>query len=93
MNPELTHLHLPARWRFDILRCLDAFADPRTAYDPRMDDALLMAQSRRGEDGRWTANRVYPALTHGSPPQPGQRNRWISLIALRVLNAYPVTSR
>ncbi len=92
MNPEFTRLHHPARWHFDVLRGLDALADARTAYDPRMDDALQMVRSRRSADGRWVANRAYPGLTHTTPPQPGQPNRWISLIASRVLNFYPINS-
>ena len=93
MNPEFTRLHHPARWHFDVLRGLHALADSGAAYDPRMDDALQVVRSRRGADGRWAANRAYPGLTHVAPPQPGQPNRWISLIALRVLNAYPITAQ
>jgi hypothetical protein len=92
MNPEFTRLHHPARWHFDVLRGLDALTDAGTAYDPRMDDALQMVRSRRKADGRWVANTAYPGQTHTTPPQPGQPNRWISLIASRVLNFYPINS-
>ena len=88
IDAEFTRLHHPARWHFDILRGLDAFADSGVAYDPRMDDALQILHSRRAADGRWAANRPYPGSTHVAPAQPGQPNPWVTLIALRVLDAY-----
>lgn len=90
MRPEFTRLHHPARWHFDILRGLEALADSGTTYDPRMADALRVLASRRGPDGRWTANSPYPGNTHLPPPRPGEPSRWITLIALRALTAYPV---
>jgi hypothetical protein len=92
MNPEFTRLHHPARWHFDVLRGLDALADSGTPYDPRMSDALQVVQSRCKPDGRWVANRPYRGLTHVPPTAPGQPDRWVSLIALRVLNSYPANS-
>jgi hypothetical protein len=90
MSPEFTRLHHPARWHFDILRGLESLADAGTAYDPRMADALRTLESRRHPDGRWAANRPYPGVTHLPPPRAGEPNRWISLMALRVLNTYAV---
>lgn len=90
IHPELTRLHHPARWHFDVLRGLEALADCGTAYDPRMDDALRVLGSRRDPDGRWAANRPYPGDTHLPRPRAGRPNRWITLIASRVLRAYPV---
>lgn len=89
MDPEMTRLHHPARWRFDILRGLDALVDAAIAYDPRMDDAVQVLRARRRPDGRWPVNKAYPGLTHMPPPQPGQPCRWITLMALRVLDASP----
>jgi hypothetical protein len=45
MRAELTRLHHPARWHFDILRGLEALADSGTTYDPRMADASGSAPS------------------------------------------------
>ena len=91
MNPEFTRLHHPARWHFDVLRGLDALADAGTPYDARMDDGLQVVRSRRRADGRWVATLAYPGRTHVAPPLPGQPDRWVTLIASRVLDAYPVT--
>lgn len=90
MRTEFTRLHHPARWHFDILRGLESLVDAGTTYDPRMDDALRVLESRRDPDGRWTANRPYPGETHLPPPRAGEPSRWITLVALKVLQAYGV---
>jgi hypothetical protein len=90
IRAEFTRLHHPARWHFDILRGLESLVDSGTAYDVRMDDALRALASRRAPDGRWAANSPYPGDTHIPLPHAGQPNRWITLIAARVLSAYPV---
>ena len=90
MRPEFTRLHHPARWHFDILRGLESLVDAGTAHDPRMDDAVRVLESRRRTDGRWAANSPYPGATHLPPPRAGEPCRWITLSALRVLQAYPL---
>jgi len=89
IDPEFTRLHHPARWHFDILRGLDAMADAGVAHDPRMADALEILRGRRRSDGRWAAGRAYPGQTHLPPSRAGQPDRWVTLIALRVLGSYP----
>jgi len=89
IDPELTRLHHPARWHFDILRGLDALAAAGISRDPRMDDALEILRSRRRDDGRWSASRAYPGRTYVPNERPGEPSRWVTLVALRVLLAYP----
>ncbi|RNB49846.1 hypothetical protein EDM22_09520 [Agromyces tardus] len=88
MDPEFVRLHHPARWHFDILRGLDAMRDAGVALDPRMADALEILRARRRQDGRWAANRPYPGVTHVPANRPGLPDRWVTLIALRVLRRY-----
>ncbi|MGB6004473.1 MAG: hypothetical protein WBG36_07640 [Ornithinimicrobium sp.] len=88
IRPEFTELHHPARWRYDILRCLDALADARVAHDDRMDDAIEVIRSRRRSDGRWPAARGYRGETHVRYPRAGTPNGWVTLRALRVLATY-----
>lgn len=88
IRPEFLRLHHPARWYYDILRCLDAFAAAGIGPDERMSEALDVLGKRRAPDGRWAANRGYPGETHLPPPQAGTPNRWVTLTALRVLAAY-----
>ena len=93
IRPEFLRLHQPTRWYYDILRCLDALADAQVAYDSRMEEASDVLQSRRLPDGRWPVNRAYPGETHLPPPRAGTANRWVTLRALRVLQAYPADQR
>ena len=88
INPEFTRLHFPARWRYDILRCLDAFRDADVAPDPRMEDALDLLQKRRRPDGSRVLNAHYPGATHAVVEPAGRPSRWITLMALRVLARY-----
>jgi hypothetical protein len=88
IHPELTRLHHPARWHFDVLRGLDALADAGVRQDPRMDDALAVLVGRRRPDGRWAAARAYPGATHVPTLPAGAPSPWVTLIALRILEAY-----
>ena len=54
-----------------------------------MDDALEILRSRRRDDGRWSASRAYPGRTYVPNERPGEPSRWVTLVALRVLLAYP----
>ena len=89
MNAEFTRLHHPARWHFDILRGLDALRDADVPHDPRMDDALSVLRDRRADDGRWVANQAYHGATHVRLTPVGRPDPWVTVIALRVLAAYP----
>jgi hypothetical protein len=89
IDPELTRLHFPARWHFDILRGLDSLAAARFPRDERMTDALGILAGRQRPDGRWNANRAYPGATHVPNERAGQPSRWVTVIAERVLLAYP----
>jgi hypothetical protein len=85
IDPHFARAHHPARWHYDVLRGLDALADAGIAHDPRMDDALDLIESLRGDDGRWLATRPYGGATHVPPTRAGRPEPWITLIALRVL--------
>lgn len=89
ISPEFTRLHFPARWHYDILRGLDSLADARIPRDQRMNEALTLIRGRRRADGRWNANRAYQGATHVPDERAGQPSRWVTLIAERVLVAYP----
>lgn len=88
IKPEFTKLHFPARWRYDILRCLDAFRDAGVNHDPRMEDALELLAERRRQDGRWVLNAHYPGATHAVAEPADRPSRWITLQASRVLGRY-----
>ncbi len=88
IHPEFTRFHHPARWRYDVLRGLDALAATGRPYDDRMADALALVRDRRRSDGRWVVARSYPGRTHVPPEPAGRPSRWVTLTAERVLRAY-----
>ncbi len=93
IHADMTRLHHPTRWHFDILRCLDALAAAGVERDARMDDGLDLLRERRRPDGRWAADSGHPGQTHITYPRAGAPNRWVTLAALRVLLAYGQAGR
>ena len=89
IRAEFAGLHYPARWHYDVLRGLDSLAGARIPRDERMDEALAIIRGRRRPDGRWTPARAYPGLTHVPNERVGIPSPWVTLIAERVLLAYP----
>lgn len=85
IHPEFIRLHHPTRWRFDVLRAVDALHAAGTPFGDRVIPALDIVGARRRTDGRWAANRGYPGETHVAYPRAGEPNRWVTLRALRVL--------
>ena len=88
ISAEFTRLHHPARWHFDVLHGLDVLRAARIPWDPRVEDALRVVESRRRRDGRWVAASQYPGRTHIEYPPARLPSRWVTLRALRVLHAY-----
>ncbi|PAY23942.1 hypothetical protein CEY15_05145 [Dietzia natronolimnaea] len=85
IRPEFTRLHYPARWRFDVLRGLDAVTAAGVVDDERLSDGLDILRRRRRADGRWAGARGYPGTTHVEYPASREPNPWITVIALRIL--------
>ena len=92
IDAEFTRAHHPARWHFDVLRCLDALRDAGVGADERMSDGLALLRNRQRPDGRWVVARAYPGATHVPVPPAGRPDRWVTLMALRVLATYPGVS-
>lgn len=88
IRAEFTRLHHPARWHFDVLRGLDVLRAAQVPSDERLDDALRVIESRRRDDGRWSAASQYPGETHVTYPRASSPNRWVTLRALRVLRHF-----
>jgi hypothetical protein len=87
IKDEFLKFCFPARWKYDILRCLDYFQAEKVEYDPRMRDALaivLTSLRRKGFVGASSQpGKVYPevkALCDG--------RKWNTLRALRVEKRY-----
>lgn len=88
IDPRMTLLSYPCRWRYDILRAFDYFQQAGIAYAPRMDDALAIVQEKRFADGRWPLQGKHPGAFHFEMEKAGKPSRWNSLRALRVLRFY-----
>ncbi len=88
IDPKMTRLSYPCRWRYDILRALDYFTKAEVKYDPRMDDALQILLEKRLSDGRWRLQGKHPGALHFEMEKVGLPSRWNTLRALRVLKKF-----
>jgi len=76
----------PHWWHYDVLRALDYLRRAGMQPDERLAEAIALVQSKRQADGRWLLDIVYPGkMLLGLGEREGQPNRWITLLALRVL--------
>ncbi len=85
VDSEMTRLHFPPRWHYDILRALDYFRSVGASTDPRMADAVGLLKSHRTPDGRWPLNRSWTGRVFFELESTGKPSRWNTLRALRVL--------
>ena len=92
INKDFLTLPYPARWRYNILRALDHFRAAGSPYDPAMDDALDTLLSLQRPDGRWPRAKKLQGAEFFSMEPPRAPSRWNTLLALRVLKAYPRAS-
>lgn len=88
IDPKMTMLSYPGRWKYDILRALDYFQKAQLPYDPRKDDALQVLGAKRRSDGTWPLQAKHPGEVHFDMEKTGRPSRWNTLRALRVLKAY-----
>lgn len=81
-------LAFPPLWHYDLLRGLEYAVAAGVAGDPRLSDAIAAVRSQRRPDGRWNLGvRHKDTLYEEIAGQPDEPNRWVTLRALRTLNA------
>lgn len=84
VNPAWLQFSFPPRWPYDVLRALDYFRAAGTEFDPRMGEALELAEAKRGADGRWLLKNTHPGSVHFiMEPGNGSPSRWNTLRAMR----------
>lgn len=88
IDKKWTMLSFPSRWRYDILRALIYFADAGYPYDPRMDDAIDLLESKQRKDGAWPVQAKHPGQVHFDIEKTGTPSRFNTLRALRVLKKF-----
>jgi len=95
-NPEFLELAFPPRYHYDILRALDYFrsaslhassgAESTLKPDPRLAEAIKLIVRKRQPDGCWLLENCYDeSLALPLSESIGQRSRWNTLRAIRVL--------
>ena len=85
VNSEMTRLHFPPGWHYDILRGLDFFRSVNTVRDERLADPIDLLVSRQMPNGRWLLNKPWIGHVHFDLEAAGRASRWNTLRALRVL--------
>lgn len=81
-------LSYPCRWKYDILKALEYFADAGLQYDIRMEDALQLLLKKRRKNNTWPLQGVHPGLVHFKMEEAGKPSRWNTLRALYVLTHF-----
>ena len=64
VDSEMTRLHFPPRWHYDILRGLDFFRSVNAARDERLSDPIDLLVSRQMPNGRWLLNKPWTGRVH-----------------------------
>jgi hypothetical protein len=81
----------PFRWRYSVLNAAEYFrraalVDGREP-DPRLAEAIAMIRAARQPDGTWMQERRYPGrVWFEVDVSPGERSKWLTLYATRVLD-------
>jgi hypothetical protein len=87
IDPDWLRFSFPTWWHYDVLRGLDYLRDAGFGPDERVAEAIGVVEARRGADGRWPLQNVYPGASHFQIEDgEGQPSRWNTLRAMRVLD-------
>jgi hypothetical protein len=81
----MTRFSFPPRWHYDVLRGLDYFRECDAPRHQRLEEAIMLVQARRRDDGRWLLQNRYPGRTFFELDNIGEPSRWNTLRTLRVL--------
>lgn len=92
IHKDLLKLTFPPRWKYNILRALDHFRRVGHPWDDRLSDALDVLIGKRRADGYWPNQAAHPGQVHFVMEAAGQSGRWNTLLALRVLRTYNMSS-
>jgi hypothetical protein len=102
--PPWHRFHYPTHYYYDLLVGLDTLTSLGYGRDPRLRPALDELRAKQNADGTWNLDAVHPDLLpedpyHPNTPMfpflfeyPGVPSRWITFLALRVLQRAGVPS-
>lgn len=77
----------PLGYMSDVLQNLEALGNVGRAKDPRLANAIRLVESKRNPDGKWNQEYKHRARMPVDIEKPGEPSKWVTLRALRVLNA------
>ncbi len=86
VSPQWRKLMFPLFYRSDALHLVEALAEVGDIGDPRVQAFLDYILSKRNAEGSWNLEFSHPSLA-GSFGPIGKPNKWVTLRALRVLQA------
>ena len=84
IHKNFTMLSYPPRWKYDILRALDAMREAGISYDDRMADAFDILRAKQRLDGTWPVQHKHAGKVHFDMEKIGGPSRWNTLRVLRV---------
>jgi hypothetical protein len=85
VDPAMTRMSFPPRWRYDFLRALDYFQSVQAPKDDRMGDAIELLKNKKTDDDRWLLNMPWAGRKYFDMEKAGKPSHWNTLRALRVL--------
>lgn len=85
INRNFLMLSYPPRWKYDILRAMEAFMNAGIEFDERMQDALNVIIRKRRKDRTWPVQHKHAGKVHFDMEKTGGPSRWNTLRVLRVL--------
>lgn len=85
---NITDTPYPNRYKYDILKALDYFAESKASYDPRMQKALDIIVSKQLKTGAWPQSGNYTGKTFFDMKRDALGSRINTLRVLRVLKAF-----
>ena len=84
----VTNLPYPTRYKFDILKALEYFADKGTPYHEGMVPALELLVNKRLKSGAWPSTGNHGREKYFDIKDEGRDHRMNTLRALKVVKAY-----
>ncbi len=87
INSSWFKLGFPSGYVADVLQNLETLVELGYASDQRLQPALQWLLSRRDAQGRWKNEYAYNGKIWADVERQGQPSKWVSLRALRVLQA------
>lgn len=88
INKNFLMFSYPPRWKYDIVRALEAFYMAGVSYDDRMKDAFDVIFKKRRKDGTWPLQNKHSGKVHFDMEKVGEPSRWNTLRVLRILKHF-----